>query len=382
MVSIVRRLLDLDLPKGKSAFLWGPRKVGKSHWIREHLPSAVIIDLLETDTYAEYAVRPALLRERFAGHDGIVVIDEVQKIPSLLDEVHWLMERTGAQFILTGSSARKLRRGHANLLGGRAWRRVMVPLCSRELSEVDLPVVLRSGLLPPHVLSPKPEEDLRAYIADYLREEIATEAKEENIPAFAEFLRIAALTSSELLNYTNIGREAGVSPKIVRRYLEILEDTHLGVRLPPWKASRTRRLIQAEKFYFFDVGVANALSRRHPIPGSPDFGKAFEHFIFMELRAFQVYRAPDMPLAYWRTAGGSEVDFIVGDKQLAVEVKGKAKIHDGDLTGLRALPDDGPVRHRIVVSMESLPRTLSDGIEILPWHIFLDRLWNGDFALS
>lgn len=381
MGSIVRRLLSLDLPPGKSAFLWGPRKVGKSYWIAHHLPSATVLDLLKTDTFAEYASRPSLLRERYLAHRGLIVIDEVQKIPALLDEVHWLIENAHAQFLLTGSSARKLRRGHGNLLGGRAWRRAMVPLSFRETEGFDLERVMESGLLPPHFLSPNPREDLRAYIADYLREEIAAEAKTENIPAFTEFLRVAALTSSELLNYTNIGREAGIAQNVVRRYLDILEDTHLGVRVPPWKASRTRRLIGTEKFYLFDVGVANMLARRMATPGSAAFGKAFEHYIFMELRAFQAYRSPDLPIAFWRTAAGQEVDFIVGDKHLAVEVKGSARVHDGDERALRVLAEDGPVRHRIIVSLEREARRLPGGIEVLPWRMFLDRLWDGDFHL-
>lgn len=382
MRKIIRRLLSIDLPPGQSAFLWGPRKVGKSTWIAQHLPQATVIDLLQTDVYADYAARPSLLRERFQRHRGLVVIDEVQKVPALLDEVQWLIGNARAQFLLTGSSARKLRRGHANLLGGRAWRRTMVPLSLREVEGFDLPHCLLSGMLPPHYLSLHPLEDLRSYVADYLKEEIAAEALAQNIPSFREFLRVAALTSSELLNYTNVGREAGVATKTVRTYFDILEDTYLGFRIPPWKSARTRRLIATEKFYLFDVGVANHLARRTPRAGSPEFGKALEHFILMELRAFQAYRQPDLPLSFWRTAGGHEVDLIVGEKNLAVEVKGAARVHDGDLRSLRALREDGPVRRRIVVSLESSPRVLHDGIEILPWRHFLDRLWDGGFGLG
>lgn len=381
MRKIVRRLLEIDLPKNRSAFLWGPRKVGKSTWIARHLPRAAVIDLLETDTFAEYAARPSLLRERFAGHRGLLVIDEVQKIPALLDEVQWLIEKAGQQFLLTGSSARKLRRGHANLLGGRAWRRTMVPLSVREVEGFDLERAMLSGMLPPHFLSEHPLEDLRAYTADYLREEIASEALTRNIPAFSEFLRCAALTSSELLNYTNVAREAGISQRTVRTYFDILEDTHLGVRVPPWRASRTRRLIATEKFYLFDVGVANHLARRTPRPGGAEFGKAFEHFILMELRAYQAYRAPDLPIAFWRTAGGYEVDFILGEKQVAIEVKGSARVHETDVRALRAFREDGPVRHSVVVSLERMPRTLDHGIVVLPWRTFLEGLWGGEYDL-
>ena len=210
MGKIFRRLLDLRLPPGKSAFLWGPRRVGKSFWIRQTLPDAPLVDLLKSDVFSDYAARPALLRERFAHTEHpLVVIDEVQKIPALLDEVHWLIENTARSFLLTGSSARKLRRGHANLLAGRAWRRTMVPLCWPEVGELDLPRVMLTGLLPSHFVSEHPREDLRAYVGDYLQEEIAAEALARDIPSFAEFLRVAALTSSELLNYTNVARESG-----------------------------------------------------------------------------------------------------------------------------------------------------------------------------
>lgn len=236
---------------------------------------------------------------------------------------------------------------------------------------------MTSGLLPPHYLSSHPLEELRAYVADYLKEEIAAEALTQNIPAFSEFLRVAAITSSELLNYMNIARETGISHKVVRTYFQILEDTHLGFRVPPWKRSRNRRMIVTGKFYLFDVGVANFLARRQPRLGSAEFGKAFEHYILMELRAYQVYRAPDLPVTFWRTSTGQEVDFILGDKETAIEIKGSGRVHEGDLRALRALKEDGPVKRRIVVCLEKEPRQPGGGIEILPWRIFLHELWSG-----
>lgn len=376
---IVQRLLKLDLPAGRSAFLWGPRKVGKTHWLHHTLlgSDTHLVDLLETDTFAEYASRPALLRERWKG--GLTVIDEIQKVPALLDEVQWLMERKRAAFVLTGSSARKLRRGHANLLGGRAWRYEMGPLSAKEISGFDLTRALRSGFLPPHLLSTDPARDLRAYVADYLREEIAAEAVVRNIPAFTEFLRVAALTSSELLNCANVARECGVSAKVVRGYFEILEDTLLGHRLPPWTRARSRRMILTEKFYLFDVGLANHLARRTPEPGNTDFGKSFEHWVLMELLNYRRYRSPDVDITFWRTSTGHEVDFVVGDMQLAIEVKSAARVHEGDLGGLKALRESHKTKHALVVCSESAPRTV-DGIEIVPWRVFLDRLWDGELV--
>ena len=308
------------------------------------------------------------------------MIDEIQKIPALLDEVHWLIENKGSSFLLTGSSARKLRREHANLLGGRAWRKTMTPLSVMETDPFDLEKIMVSGLLPPHFLSPEPLEDIRAYVADYLKEEIATEARVNNIPAFSEFLRVAAITSSELLNYTNIAREAGVSHKVVRNYFDILEGTYLGFRISPWKKSRNRRMILTEKFYLFDIGVTNFLARRRPVLGSADFGKSFEHYLLMEFKAYQAYRKPDLPVYFWRTSTGQEVDFILGDKELAVEIKGSARVHEGDARALTGLTEDGAVKKRVIVCLEKQPREIAGGIEVIPWRLFLERLWSGEFC--
>ncbi len=376
---IINRRFNLSLPPGKSAFLWGPRKVGKTYWIRHHLPGAVIIDLLKTDIFAEFAARPALLRERYQRHRGLIVVDEIQKIPALLDEVHWLIENKNISFLLTGSSARKLRRSHANLLGGRAWRRTMTPLSRVETERFDLEEIMVSGLLPSHYLSPDPLEDLRGYVADYLKDEIAGEALVRNIPAFSEFLRVAAVTSSELLNYTNVARETGVSAKVVRGYFDILEETYLGFRISPWKKAVNRRLIETEKFYLFDVGLANYLCRRRPKPGTPEFGKSFEHYILMEIKAYQAYKNPELDISFWRTAGGLEVDFLLAEKALALEVKASSRVHEGCAKGLLALAEDGPVKKQIIVCLEKEPRLLGNGIEIVPWENFIQRLWAGEF---
>jgi predicted AAA+ superfamily ATPase len=309
----------------------------------------------------------------------LIVIDEVQKVPSILDEVQWLIENRNLSFLLTGSSARTLRRGHANLLGGRAWRRTMTPLSYMEVTGFDLERIMSSGMLPSHYLSPDPIEDLRSYVADYLKEEILAEALTRNIPAFSEFLRVAAITSSELINYVNIARETGVSHKVIRTYFDILEDTYLGFRIPPWRKSKNRRMITTEKFYLFDVGVANYLARRQPKIGSAEFGKAFEHYILMELKAYQAYRNPEMQISFWRTSTGGEVDFILGDKALALEIKGSARIHEDDIRSMQALLEDGPVKKCCIVGLEKQPRYLTKDVEAIPWQMFIERLWNGEF---
>jgi uncharacterized protein len=380
MRNIIQRLLDIKLAGGRSAFLWGPRQVGKTTWLRNRYggKNAQFIDLLKTDVFAEYAARPALLRERHRGH--LTIIDEIQKVPALLDEVHWLIENRRASFILTGSSARKLRRGHANLLAGRARRYELGPLSFREVQGFDLEEALASGLLPPHFLSEDPEADLRAYVADYLKEEIAAEATVRNLPAFVEFLRAAALTNAELINFANIARDSGVSAKVVQGYFEVLEDTLLGTRLPPWRKVRKRRLIRTDRFFFFDVGVANYLARRRPLVGTPDFGKSFEHYIWMELTNYRRYREPELELTYWRTSSGQEVDFILGDMRAAIECKGATRVHAPDLAGLRLLAEDQRPKQRFVVCLERETRRTDDGIEILPWRTFVDRLWEGSIV--
>ncbi len=380
MKTIKNRLLKIALPPRRSAFLWGPRKTGKTYWIKRHFPDSILIDLLKTDLFADYASHPSLLRERYQGHKGLIVIDEIQMVPDLLNEVHWLIENTDVSFLMTGSSARKLRRGHANLLAGRAWRYTMTPLSWAETEGFDLEQIIISGLLPPHFLSPDPIQDLRSYVADYLKEEIAAEAVTQNIPAFAEFLRVAALTSGELLNYTNVGRETGVSAKVVRNYFQILEDTLLGFRVSPWRKAKNRRLIETEKFYLFDVGVANYLARRMPKAGTPEFGHSFEHYILMELKAYQAYRNPELDIRYWRTSTGFEVDFILGDMNVAIEVKGTQRVHSGHARGLKALLEENSVERVIIVSLEKEPKRLESSLEVLPWQVFLEALWSGEFV--
>ena len=381
MKKIINRLLNIELPPNRSAFLWGPRKTGKTYWITRNFPDSVLIDLLKTDVFADYVSRPSLLRERYQDHQGLIVIDEIQKVPDLLNEIHWMIENTDVAFLMTGSSARKLRRGHANLLAGRAWRYTLAPLTWTETEGFELEKVIISGLLPPHFLSIDPVQDLRSYVADYLKEEIAAEAVVQNIPAFAEFLRVAALTSGALLNYTNVARESGVSAKVVRNYFQILEDTLLGFRVQPWRKVINRRLIETEKFYLFDVGVANYLARREPRVGTPEFGHSFEHYILMELKAYQAYRNPELDICYWRTSSGFEVDFVLGDMNIAIEVKGTRRVHSGHARGLNAMLEEHTVAKAFIVSLESHVRKLDTRIEVLPWQFFLHALWSGDLDI-
>jgi predicted AAA+ superfamily ATPase len=305
-----------------------------------------------------------------------IIVDEVQKIPILLDEIHWLIENRKLRFILCGSSARKVKRGRSNLLGGRAVRYELHPLVYPEVPDFSLEKALNTGLLPRHYQSANPHQLLQAYIGDYLKEEIAAEALTRNIPAFSRFLQIAALTNGELTNYNNIASECGVSAPTVKEYFLILEDTLIGRMLPAFRKRAKRRLIGAPKFFFFDIGIVAHLTRRGKVKtGSELFGRAFEHLVYMELIAHSGYSGINYPIAYWKTASGFEVDFVLGNHEIAIEVKGAEMVTNKHLKGIRAFKEEYQARSYIVVSMDTNARRTEDGIEILPWHIFLDRLW-------
>ncbi len=385
---MIERLLSIDLAEHNAAFLWGPRKVGKTTLLRQQFPHALRYDLLDSDLRTRLLLRPALLREAvLARRPPLVIIDEIQKVPALLDEVHGLLESTSTRFILCGSSARKLRHGAANLLGGRAWRFELFPLTTAELDGPPsrdagarmLERIANHGLIPQHYLAQRPERLLKGYVLDYLAQEIQAEALTRNVPAFGRFLDAVALTHGQLLNYANVARDTGVSAKTVREYYQILDDTLLGHRLPPWRKSRSRRLIETEKYFLFDVGVVRALSGMRLIQlGSEEFGRAFEHFLIEEIRAYLSYRERDAPLAFWRTSTGYEVDLIVGPLELALEFKASTNTGEGQARGLRALLADQRVRRALIVSLDEQRRDLQGGIEIWPWHLFCRALWEDE----
>jgi len=308
-----------------------------------------------------------------------VILDEVQKAPQLLDEVHWLIENRGLRFILCGSSARKLKRSGVNLLGGRAWRYEMHPLVSIELGEVDLLRVLNRGLIPSHYLDPEYERSLRAYVVDYLKEEVLDEGLTRNVAAFSRFLEAVGYSHGDLTNYSNIARDCGVDSKTVKEYYQILVDTLLGSFVLPWKKRQERQVIgKAPKFYLFDVGVAGALTRRRVAEERGEaFGRALEHFLLMEVLAHRSYRELGYDVHFWRTKSGLEVDFVLGDGEVAVEVKGASRADPSDLRSLRAFVDDHRPRRAVLVCNERSPRVVA-GIEILPWREFLARLWGGE----
>ncbi|MEK6704864.1 MAG: AAA family ATPase [Bdellovibrionota bacterium] len=380
-----KRILDLKEPiKKKSHFLFGPRQTGKSWLLESQFPKAPTYNLLLSDVFLRLSARPYLLREEiFAGIDTgsidkskPVIIDEIQKLPILLDEVHYLIEKTGLHFILTGSSARKLKRTGVNLLGGRAWTRHLCPLVSAEVPDYDLNRILNYGGLPSIYLSEFPEEDLRAYVGTYLKDEIVAEGIARNIPGFHSFLETAASSNGELLNFAAIASDSGVPARTVIEYYRVLEETLIGSVLEPFDGTKKRKAISTSKFYFFDIGVCNFLANSWPVkPRTPFYGKALEHFIFLELLAYLEYKNDHRKLSFWRSTSNFEVDFVLGG-DTAIEVKSSDRISPRHLKGLHALAEDIHLRKSIIVCTERTPRKIG-AVLALPVRQFLKMLWDG-----
>ncbi len=367
--------------EGKSAFLFGPRLTGKTYLLKKTFPQAPYYDLLRSDMFLRLSLRPSILREELTNHPPgtTVVIDEIQKLPLLLDEVHSLIEEKGLRFIMTGSSARKLRRGGVNLLGGRARSLRLHPLVSAEIEDFNLEKALAIGTLPSIYGSDEAWEDLKAYCGTYLQEEIAAESVTRKLDAFSRFLRSTALFSGEQVNYEAWGSDAMVPARTVREYFSILSDTLIGEMLEPWRGGKKRKPAAAGKFYFFDNGVRNALAGiRSLAPGSAQYGKSLEHLVYSELRAWLDYSKDDRALSFWRTTDGKEVDFIVGD-DIAIEVKSAVLPEARHIKGLITLADEGAFRHRILACLAPAPRLLN-GVKILHVMEFLQRLWAGAYS--
>ncbi|OGQ08308.1 MAG: hypothetical protein A3G32_00050 [Deltaproteobacteria bacterium RIFCSPLOWO2_12_FULL_40_28] len=387
-LSELPRILSITIPvnplkKSGAVFLWGARGTGKTTYLKKKYPKAKFYDLLQSDLLTNLQLAPHHLREEvLAQKPKLVIIDEVQKNPPLIDEVHWLLENTSTQFILCGSSARKLKRESKNLLGGRATSFHLFPLVTKELPHFDLNRALSQGLVPLHYMTDKPKPMLKAYVQNYLREEIIEKAIVRNIPSFARFLNTVALTHGQLLNYANIAREVGVSPSTVREYYQILEDTLLGHTLEPWKKVRDRRLIETAKFYLFDVGVALALNSEveQLSEGTDIYGNAFEHLMIEEVKAYLAYSQKDYPIRFWRTASGYEVDLIVENMKLALEFKSTKKVAGQHLKGLKALVEEHKCQRVILVSREENYRKTMGGIELMHWQLFCKKLWDGELV--
>ena len=372
-----KRTLNLQaLTEQKSHFLLGPRSTGKSLWIAKSLTPALSLNLLEQDLLKALLIRPSELRERVEAQGlkpgQLVVIDEIQKAPALLDEAHNLIESRGLRFLLTGSSARKLKRGAPNLLGGRAWMASFFPLTWKEIgNHFDLAKYLNFGGLPQVYTSPFPEKEIKNYIDLYVREEIQQEGFVRNLSQFHTFFETVGLLNGQELNYDGWASDTGIPRKTLQNYVELLKDTLMAFELPAFTKTKKRKAISRSKLYFFDVGVANALSQRPSIrPSQKEFGPAFEHFIIQECRAQHSYLEKKEQLTYWRSYSKKEVDLCLGT-EWALEIKGKKRITSQDLKNLKALREEDLFQHYGVVSLEKHKRVM-DGMTVWPWEEFLE----------
>ncbi|MBI4715492.1 MAG: ATP-binding protein [Nitrospirae bacterium] len=366
--------------ENQSFFLLGPRGTGKSTLIKDTYPNALYIDLLLPDVFRNYAARPERLRESVHGHEDkkVVVIDEIQKIPPLLEVVpHLMEEKRGVQFILTGSSARKLKRTGVNLLSGRALMRHMHPFMAAEMKErFRLTHALEHGMLPVVLDSADPVASLHAYVDLYIREEVQMEGMTRNIGNFSRFLEAASFSHGSVLNVTNIARECQIGRKVVESYLQILEDLLLSFRIPVFTKRAQRAVTQHPKFYFFDTGVYSILRPSGPLDRTEEkSGAALEGLIAQHLRAWIDYRHPDSRLYFWRTGAGTEIDFILYGKDLfwAIEVKNGATIRPEDIRPLKTFGEDYPEAKRILV-YRGKEKLMRDGILLTPCTEFLMEL--------
>ena len=375
----IERSLDLPgLLEKKSHFLFGPRQTGKTSLITHSLPGVRRYDLLDSSLYLTLSQNPGRIAQELTADDQVVVIDEIQRLPELLNEVQRLIEQQRIHFLLTGSSARKLRRGGVNLLGGRARTKSLHPLTSHELGKhFDVMRAIARGTLPSIYFSDDPHADLQAYTGLYLQQEIMAEGLTRNVPAFSRFLRVVALCNSTIVNFTKVANDAQVARTTVYEYFEILKDTLVLHELPAWRHSRKRKPLSSSKYYFFDVGVVAELQGRAFRLGTSEFGQAFETYLLHELVSHRDYTSGD-PLRYWRSTSGFEVDFLIGD-HTAVEVKAKENISTRDLKSLRSLAEENAFKRYICVCLEPRVRRLGP-LTVLPFGEFLRALWDGEFS--
>lgn len=375
----ITRLLNVEkLLEKKSHFLLGPRQTGKSFLIAQSFRNVRVYDLLDTSVYVALSQRPQRLAEELSPKDRVIVIDEIQRLPGLLNEVHRLIEQRGIRFLLTGSSARKLRQGGVNLLGGRARTKYLHPLTQRELGgHFDLNRFISRGGLPSIYFSEEPRADLDAYTGSYLQQEIVAEGATRNVAAFSRFLRVAAYCNARIVNFTNVATDAQVPRTTVYEYFEILKDTLIIHELLAWRETKQRKPLASSKYYFFDIGVVSAIQERQYRRGTPEYGEAVETYLFHELKSYVDYVSGES-LAFWKSKSGFEVDFILGD-HTAMELKASENVGPNDLKSLKALAEERKLKRYLCISLEARRRQVGE-ITILPIHEFLKNLWDEAYS--
>ena len=360
--------------------MFGGRQVGKSTLLKERFPNAIYIDLLNSELRNRFRQHPEEFRESLLRYqpETLVIVDEIQKVPDLLDEVHWLMVNKGLYFILSGSSARKLKKSGANNLGGRAIPEILFPLVSAEIPDFDLERAIQNGMIPRHYMVANARNRLKSYIELYLKEEIMEEAAVQNVDDFIRFLEVAAISDGEILNYENVASDCGVSANTVKAYYKILCDTLLGFELPAFSKVIKRKLNKASRFYFFDVGIANYLTGRHQLaPKTPEYGHAFEHLVMQEIMAYLGYKDSEEKLTYWHTYDNIEVDAVIGDARVAIEIKSTDTIQTGHKKGLAEFAREHPGVKQIIVSRDRISRRSGD-VDLYYVNDFFKALWNDE----
>lgn len=375
---MLSRILQISSELDDSIFLFGARQTGKSTILRQQFPKAIYIDLLDTEVKNRLSRRPVLLYETLKDkpENTLVIIDEIPEVPELLNEVHRLISERHIIFILCGSSARKLKRKGKNTLGGRALPVYLYPFVSAEIPDFDIDHAVSYGMIPSHYLAKNPQRRLAAYIEVYLKEEIKEEALVRNLDAFQRFLEAAALTDGEMVNNNNIAQDCGVSATTVSAYFDILEDTLIGYRIPAFTKVMKRRLVQAPRFYYFDVGVVNhLLHRKELVRGTTDYGHAFEHLVVQEIYAWMHYTHSEETMSYWRTYTGMEVDVVIGDARVAIEIKSAEEVMNRHLKGLKTFGEEHPQSRRIIVSLDKFNRHMGD-VECMYVLDFFKLLWS------
>jgi len=374
------RIFDIEQQLDEAMFLFGARQVGKSTLLQNRFKDAVYYDLLIPSIRKRFKRNPDVFKEALSGKPSgtLVIVDEIQKVPELLDLVHWLMVNRGLRFILSGSSARKLKKSGANTLGGRAQPRTLFPLVWKEIPDFQLDKAVQNGMIPRHYLADDATDRLEAYVDVYIKEEILEEAMVQDIDAFEHFMEVAAISDGEMLNYSNIASDCGISAKTVKSYYQILYDTLLGYEIPAYRNVVKRKVVQAPKFYYFDVGLSNYLMGRHALKrGTDDYGHAFEHFVMQELVAYRGYYRRREEISYWHTYNNQEVDAVIGDAKVAIEIKSSELVRTSHKAGLKAFKEEHPSCRLILVSNDPITRVSGD-IELICVTDFLRMLWNGE----
>lgn len=380
ITDMYRRIFDIENRLDEAMFLFGGRQTGKSTLLKERFPKAVYIDLLKSDVRNRFKQHPEEFRESLLRYppETLVIVDEIQKVPDLLDEVHWLMVEKGLWFILSGSSARKIKKSGANNLGGRAIPETLFPLVSAEITDFDLERAVQNGMIPRHYAVANARNRMRAYIDLYLKEEIIEEALVQNADEFVRFMEMAAIMDGEILNYENVASDCEVSANTVKAYYKILVDTLLGFEVPAYRKVIKRKLYKAPRFYYFDVGIANHLTKRyHLAPRTPEYGHAFEHLIMQEIAAYLGYTNSDEELTYWHTYENLEVDAVIGDARVAIEIKSKEHIDHDDKKGVTEFAKEHPDTRQIIVSRDRISRRSGD-VDLYYVTDFFKALWAGE----